>query len=105
MVGEARAALEGVRLAHEKGWRDIILESDCAQIISAIQNQVHDPQLPYGFQLVSEVLSFCSSFDVFSCTFVRRSGNKPAHALAYLPIGSSDSLEAPNLPADLALII
>lgn len=43
---------------------------------------------------------------VFSqCFFVKRSANKLAHALGYLVLETSDVLEAPDLLADLAMVI
>lgn len=90
VVGEARAALEGVRLALEKGWREVILEGDCAQIIAAVQSRVQDSLLPFGL-LVSEVILISSSFHDFSCSFVKRTGNRLAHALALGFCGSSCS--------------
>lgn len=96
--------MEGVRLAQEKGRREVILEGDCAGIIAAVQSRVKDPLLPFGI-LVTEVLHFTPVFHEFSCSFVRRIGNRLAHTLAYFSIGNSDVLEVHDLPADLALII
>lgn len=84
VVGEARAAYDGVLLAMEKGWRSIILEGDNSEIISAIQNRVDDSFLSYE-AFTSSIFALLDSFESFSCSFVRRTGNKLAHALAHFP--------------------
>lgn len=40
VVGEARAALETVHFARDLGLTDVIVEGDCSQCLSAIQNRV-----------------------------------------------------------------
>lgn len=64
-VSEARAALDGVQIAVTKGWRNLIAEGDNSQVISAVQNQLEEPQLSYD-ALVSKILFF---FFLFSSTF------------------------------------
>lgn len=105
-VGEAKAALEGVLFAVEKGWHDVILEGDSAMVVSAIQNQLHDSFLPYG-ATINHLLQSVRSFHLFSCLFIKRSGNRLAHALAHLSFEHSNSnvLDGLVLPADLASII
>lgn len=39
-VGEAKAAIEGVSFAIERGWHNVIVEGDCATVISAIQSRL-----------------------------------------------------------------
>lgn len=104
VVGEARAALEGVTLALAHGWVDVIFEGDCSQVISAIQNRLSDPLLSYG-AIISQLLLLSSSFRQFSSSFVRRSRNSLAHALAHLSLEHADVSEDSMLHADLALII
>lgn len=43
VVEEVHVALEGVLLAMEMGWEEVVLEGDYSQIITAIQNRVDDP--------------------------------------------------------------
>lgn len=62
------------------------------------------PFLSFG-ALISHILQLSSSFRSFSTSFVRRSGNKLAHALAHLVFENSDVSKALDLPADLAIII
>lgn len=104
VVGEARAALEGMTLATEMGWEEIVLGVDCAQIAAAIQNRVDDSCLSFG-ALMSHCLQLSSSFRFFSSSFVKRLGNKLAHALAHLNLDNSDVSDDVVLPADLALVI
>lgn len=80
------------------------MEGDSAQIVTTIQSRTRDSFLPYGF-LISEVLCLIPFFHAFACSFVRRSGNRLAHALAHIYLDDLDVLEALDLPADLALII
>lgn len=103
-VEEARAALEGVKMAAEKGWTEIVLEGDNSRIVSAIQNREHDTLLPYG-ALISVLLSISISFQDFSCSFIRRTGNMLAHSLAHFPLDFLDMMEAFDLPAGLATVI
>lgn len=77
-VGEAKAALEGVMFALERGWHDVIVEGDCATVIYAIQNQLQDSYLPYG-ATIKHLLQLVGSFHFFSSNFIRRLGNRLAH--------------------------
>lgn len=92
VVGDARATLEGVRLAIDKGLQKVIIEGDNCQLMEALQNRIEDPLLPLG-TLVSTISSLSSSFLEFSSSFVQRTGNLLAHALIL------------DLPADLATTI
>lgn len=103
VVGEARAALEGIILARSNGWREIILEGDCAQILAAMQAGVEDQFQAFG-ALLKVILLQARDFNAFSCSFIRRSGNKLAHALAHLSLSDLVVVDDSVLPADLALI-
>lgn len=103
VVGEARAAMEGALLAQEKGWSKVVLEGDCAQIITAIRDGLTDHHLPFG-ALVSTIISTSMNFNYFSCSFVPRSGNRLAHALAHFDSSSFTLLEDSTIYAGLATI-
>lgn len=90
--------------ARDLGWTDVIVEGDCSQGLSAIQNRVEDLKLSYG-ALVSQLLHFSCSFNYFATSFVKRSGNRLAHALAHLSLNHLDVLEELTLPPDLPSII
>lgn len=104
VVGEAIAALEGVRVACEKGWMAITLEGDNAQVVHAIQKRDDCSLLPFG-DFISSLFSLSSFFAIFSCNLVRRTGNMLAHSLAHFPLADLNIMEACDLPADLATII
>lgn len=91
-------------MAVEKGWPSITLEGDNSQIVSAIQSRVQEACIPYG-AIIFVLLSVSVSFQVFSCSFIRRTGNMLVHSLAHFPLGSLDMMVAFDLPADLATII
>lgn len=103
-MGEARAALEAGKWARARGWNSVMVEGDNSSVIAAIQNRIMDPHLPYG-AFISSLLSLETYFLNFASSFVRRSGNSLAHALAHLPLDDVDIKEALDLPADLATII
>lgn len=64
VVGEARAALEGIRLANEKNWSEVVIEGDNSEIIAALQNRLDDPKLVYG-ALISSILHLFRYFVLF----------------------------------------
>lgn len=100
VVGEASAALEGVLLVMEKGWTDWDVKGDCAQVMTAIQ-QVHDDvYLPFGSLLVA-ILRHVRLMPNFSCSFIRLLGNRLAHALAHIHVGTLDVLQDSMIPTDL----
>lgn len=73
-VGEMRAMLEGIRLARHKGWMDVLLEGDCAQVVTAIQSATPDRFADFG-ALLDEVFAVSSLFSCFRVSFVKRTGN------------------------------
>lgn len=96
--GEARAILHGMKEVARLGWRNIIIESDCLQLISCLANSIRT-LASYG-ALLDACFDLCSSFlnDMFC--FVRRSGNTLAHRLATtFDIPCS---EGPSLPQEVA---
>lgn len=80
LAGEARATLEGLRFARERGCTAIRLLGDCLQIIRAIQEGSPNNYLPYG-AIISECVDLCKSFSSFSCSFIKRLGNNYAPRL------------------------
>lgn len=83
---------------------DVIIEGDCSQVISAIQNRLKDPLLSVG-AIITHLLQLSSSFSRFSSSFVRWSGNRLANVLVHFSFEHSDFSEDSVIPADLALII
>lgn len=81
-IAEAQTVLEGVRFAVQWRHSHVIIESDCLQLIQAIQNPVLGVS---DFHLVVEdILALSSRLLDVVWSFVKRSGNKVAHVLAHL---------------------
>lgn len=87
VVGEARAALEGILLAQAKGWWEIILEGDCI-VQSSLQQ--FKPVETHAFKCLVLCLKTFYYILVLSMFFLvlllRRTGNRLAHALAHFPL-------------------
>lgn len=80
-IAEAKAALEGIKMAIRGGYSPVILESDCLLLIQALRNPVVGSS---DFHLVVEdILALSSQLDAVIWSFVKRSGNKVAHVLAH----------------------
>jgi len=80
-VEEARACLYGLRNAHAHGCRNIIIESDCLQLIQMLKSKsIYDSLVGLFIQ---DIISFVANFDFFSWSFVKREGNQVAHDLAH----------------------
>lgn len=80
---EAVAILHGVRVALQKGWRRVVLETDCLPIFHNLT--ATSPSLYSYGAILDAILELRSFFHVLSLTFVRRSGNSLAHDIATSP--------------------
>lgn len=80
-AGEARAALEALVMARERGWMEVELEGDSLQAITTIWDRTIDPFLPFG-AILDNIILMSRSFQFFSCYHVKRSGNLLAHCWA-----------------------
>ncbi|XP_012857002.1 PREDICTED: uncharacterized protein LOC105976270 [Erythranthe guttata] len=96
--GEAMAALHAIMLASMNGWNEVIFEGDSLQVIQALRAGGGD-MLPFG-AIIDECIYLANVFTSFSFSFVKRSGNSLAHALAHLQC--IETLEGFTLPYDLA---
>lgn len=98
--GESIAILHGMKEAVRHGWRNVIFESDCLQLISCLSNSIrtltsHGVFLDACYELRSFFLN--SSFH-----FVRRAGNMLAYQLAtsfVIPYSEGSSLP-PKIDCD-----
>ena len=73
LAAEAEACVAAAQGAAELGLHRVILESDCKNLINALQSKSHDLAL----------IGVCiSSFESFSFQFAPRSCNEVAHLLA-----------------------
>jgi len=79
---EARACLFALRTAVAYGYRRLEVEGDCLNLIGRLQSKA-PPNNPLGY-FISDILSFTDLFDFIDWKYVKRGGNKVAHAIAHL---------------------
>lgn len=104
VVGETRAALCAISWVQARGWNSINLEGDCLQVIHSLRDKDSD-SLPAFIIYRDESLRIVRNFSIFSCSFIKRSGNCLAHALAHLNVNSSTSIQDDVFPAYMANLI
>ncbi|XP_021753633.1 uncharacterized protein LOC110719026 [Chenopodium quinoa] len=80
-IAEAKAIEWGLRVAAGLGVRDLVVESDCLQVIQALKNKTAD--LSELSLIIDDILLLCSSFDNVIWSYVKRGGNKVAHFWAH----------------------
>lgn len=97
--GEALAILLGMQIAKEHGWKNVVMESDCLQIVSYLSRAsrslasfgaILDSDSCYELYHFFESISFC---------FIRRIGNLLAHRLA--TSFTNPCSEGATLPPDI----
>ncbi|KAL0433132.1 UNVERIFIED_CONTAM: hypothetical protein Slati_2647500 [Sesamum latifolium] len=100
-LAEAPAVRHGLEVALQYGWPSIIIESDCANLVSKLKS------LQSGFLIVGPIVSdslyFASKFRPCSFCYVSRLCNAVAHALAKSAIASLDG--SSNMPAWIANLV
>ncbi|XP_074318329.1 uncharacterized protein LOC141655135 [Silene latifolia] len=80
-IAEAVAVLEGIKEARRRGHENIIVESDCLQVIEALRKSSSGRSI---FDLVlDDIRSLCFSFNSVIWSFTSRLNNGVAHALAH----------------------
>ncbi|KAK1392383.1 hypothetical protein POM88_011439 [Heracleum sosnowskyi] len=91
-IAEAKALILAINLEKRHGLQEIILESDCKQLVSRLNQSItHLSDLD---SVLCDILSLCSVFMSLSWSHVRREGNSVAHHLAKLfPFGSQQVWE------------
>lgn len=87
-----REALKWTKILHLD---NIQLESDCIQVINAIQ---HNHLVSSFDLLINDIIVLAREFDNLSFTFVRRSANRVAHALARDALSKSDCMDCTSVP-------
>ncbi|KAL0299120.1 UNVERIFIED_CONTAM: hypothetical protein Sradi_6571800 [Sesamum radiatum] len=100
-IVEAFAAREAILLACRFGWKEIILEGDCATLhfkLSLSQSDCSD-----SGSIIRDIKSLASIFDNCSFSLIRRTGNKAAHCLARQ--ASSLASEGDCLPPLLSVFL
>ena len=81
-VEEARACLFALRSVADYGYGRLEVEGDCLNLIGRLQTKA-PPNNLLGY-FISNSLSFISIFESISWKYIKRGGNKVAHALAHL---------------------
>ncbi|XP_074301146.1 uncharacterized protein LOC141632499 [Silene latifolia] len=80
-IAEAVAVLEGVKKARRRGHMNIVVESDCLQVVDALRKSRTGRSV---FDLVlDDIISLRSSFNSVIWSFTSRLNNGVAHALAH----------------------
>jgi ribonuclease HI len=85
---EALACLEGIVLGRRWPDHEMILESDCSQLVDKLQAKDRDRSLVAP--IICDILKESSSLVSVSFSKVRREQNKVAHELAQLAMRSGD---------------
>ncbi|KAK4407774.1 hypothetical protein Sango_0358400 [Sesamum angolense] len=94
-IAEAMAVRHGLELGARLGWSSIIIESDCANLISKIMSPDHD--MSFIGPIVADSRTLAASFQLCSFNLVPRYCNTVAHVLAKSTVGSLEGIS--NLPA------
>ncbi|KAK4406046.1 hypothetical protein Sango_0611100 [Sesamum angolense] len=100
-IAEAMAVRHGLELGARLGWRSVIIESDCANLISKIMSPDHDMSI-IG-PIVADSRTLAASFQLCSFNLVPRYCNTVAHILAKSAVGSLEGIS--NLPAGAANLV
>ncbi|XP_074314553.1 uncharacterized protein LOC141649772 [Silene latifolia] len=79
---EAAAVYDGLLEAQLRGHRDVVIESDCIQVIEALQAQRNGRSL--FLLLIEDILLLSNSFNSVIWSYTGRVNNSVAHALAHI---------------------
>ncbi|KAL0327083.1 UNVERIFIED_CONTAM: hypothetical protein Sangu_1786300 [Sesamum angustifolium] len=100
-IAEALAAREAIQLAARRGWKSIIIEGDCAVLISKLR--AVDQDLSYIGTVIFDILSFVNLFTSCQFAYVKRAFNSVAHCLAKSATGMLESVD--DLPSSALDIV
>ncbi|XP_026399837.1 uncharacterized protein LOC113295727 [Papaver somniferum] len=78
---EAKALLNAVLWAKQKGWTRVHLEGDCLNVINAV-NGSHTAVKLTTQNLINDAIDILNSFPVWLCTHVHRDANHVADSIA-----------------------
>ncbi|WCJ18752.1 hypothetical protein M5689_001078 [Euphorbia peplus] len=79
-VAEMHAALFGLRVANEAGWREVVLELDCLNIVQAFRG-IGEVDF-FGSVIFEDLRQFFTEFRHIELSHTQRDGNVLAHELA-----------------------
>ncbi|XP_071906100.1 uncharacterized protein [Coffea arabica] len=90
-VEEALAIRQALNFAKQKGWRKVLIQSDCKGIIDKINaRKAEDPNIGV---ILFYILKLRQVFTECSFSFIKREGNFVAHHLAKFAINLMNDLE------------
>ncbi|KAL0453606.1 UNVERIFIED_CONTAM: hypothetical protein Slati_1338700 [Sesamum latifolium] len=94
-LAEALAAREAASLAIQRGWKSIILEGDCKNIIARLNS--NDMDLSILGPIVDDIRKLMRSIPCCKAEFVPRECNSLAHNLARKAKANLDGRILPNI--------
>ena len=83
-VEEALAIRQALHMAKERGWRKVLVQSDCKGIVDKINARMADD--PKTGVVIFDILKLRQDFTECSFSFIQREGNFVAHHLAKFAI-------------------
>ncbi|XP_060963698.1 uncharacterized protein LOC133033112 [Cannabis sativa] len=104
IMAEAVGIKEALSWIKSKGWRDVIVETDCLNVVNDINS--NKPMIsPYGF-VIHDCKALLVDLLSVSIVFVKRSANKVAHALARNSVHTADcTFSVATLPSEISSLI
>lgn len=97
---EGRACLLALQYARDHGFHHLEVEGDCLTLIQKLKSKKVEASF-VGF-IVVDILTLALSFEFISWGFVKRKGNKVAHALAHFdPFSSLVTTWSVDLPESI----
>ncbi|XP_027064446.1 uncharacterized protein LOC113760174 [Coffea eugenioides] len=90
-VEEAQDIRQALNIAKQKGWRKVLIQSDCKGIIDKINaRKAEDPHIGV---ILFDILKLRQVFTECSFSFIKREGNFVAHHLAKFAINLMNDFE------------
>ncbi|XP_021743206.1 uncharacterized protein LOC110709303 [Chenopodium quinoa] len=87
---EALAVLFGLKYAFEAGFRSLIVESDCSNIVDLLQGKT--VECSASQVTVNDILALASTFNYCSFYSAHRSCNKATHSMAKVALSFREDL-------------
>lgn len=101
---EAEACRIGLLIAIHQGWKDIILETDCAALATALSSPTED--LSEIGSIVGDCKDYMLAFTSFNIRHIYREANRVAHRLAHVAsCASVDEFWVDHTPSILEDVI
>ncbi|XP_074290571.1 uncharacterized protein LOC141617286 [Silene latifolia] len=100
-IAEAEAVLVALRMAKRRGHQYVIMESDCKEVIEALQRRKSGRN--EFFAVIEDILELCDGFAQVVWSFISRNSNSVAHELSHFSsIGSKVVFDATSIPRCIA---